>query len=185
MSWKTEIDRLASNEASPIRRTWVPIVAVAVLLLAAVPAVRSFAAAQDDSPADHPAVGTWRWENDRLHPGDPSYAVIQANGTYVEYYPGHGVGIGAWEATSDRSISLTIVFQDLDPSPTAVTPGILTYRLAIQVEDGDNALSATGPYYKQAPDGSLMEELAFDGAATRIEVAETGPLPLGTPAATS
>src|SRR5215207_3594636 len=156
MSWKTTVDRLASKKASPIRRAWVSVV-VAVVLLASVPAVRSFAA-QDAAPAAHPAVGTWRWENDRLHPGDPSYAVIQAGGTYVEYYPGHGVGIGAWEATSDRSISLTIVFQDLDPSPTAFEPGILTYRLAVQVEDGDNGLSATGPYYLQAPDGSVIEE---------------------------
>lgn len=182
---REELAGRARRGAPPVRRPWIAVVTVAILLLGAVPAVRAFAAAQEASPAGaHPAVGTWRWENDRLHPGDPSFAVIQADGTYIEYYPGHGVGIGAWEATGDRSISLTIVFQDIDPSPDAVKPGLLTYRLAVVAEDGGNALSATGPYYVQELDGSVVEELAFDGTAARIEVAETGPLPVGTPAAT-
>ena len=172
-----------------IARTSIAVTIIAVVLVGVTGAARAFAGSiQDGTPAPgtaaHPAVGTWRWENDRLHPGDPSYAVIHADGTYVEYYPGHGVGIGAWEATGDRSISLTIVFQDIDPSPAAVEPGLLTYRLAVVAEAGGNALSATGPYYVQGADGSVIEELAFDGAATRVVVADVGPIPVGTPAAT-
>lgn len=166
-----------------MHRTARSVAIIAVLLLGGVAAARGFAAsAQDTTPAaDHPAVGAWRWENDRLHPGDPSYAVIQAGGTYVEFYPGHGVGIGAWEATGERSISLTIVFQDLDPSPAAVQPGLLTYRLAVVAEDGGGALSATGPYYLQGPDGAVLEERAFDGTAVRVEAAESGPIPVPAP----
>jgi hypothetical protein len=158
----------------------------AVLLICAVAFARFFAvSAQDATPAPgpgvavaHPVVGAWRWENDRLHPGDASFAVVHADGTYVEFYPGYGVGIGAWEATGERSASLSIVFQDLDQSPTVVVPGLLTYRLAITADDGGESLRATGTFYLQSPDGAVVEERAFDGAATRVAVAPTGPLPV-------
>jgi hypothetical protein len=160
----------------------------AVLLICPVAVARVLAvSAQDATPAPgpdpgiavaHPVVGTWRWENDRLHPGDASFAAIHADGTYVEFYPGYGVGIGAWEATGEDSASLSIVFQDLDHSPTVVVPGLLTYRLAITADDGGESLRATGTFYLQSPDGEVVEERAFDGVATRVAVIPTGPFPV-------
>ena len=54
----------------------------------------------------------------------------------------------------------------------------LAARLAITADDGGESLRATGTFYLQSPDGTVVEEHAFDGAATRVAVAPTGPLPV-------
>ena len=133
-------------------------------------------AAGPGAAAAHPVVGTWRWADDLQNLADASYAVFHADGTYVEMSPGHGVGIGTWEATGARSATLTVVFQDIDPSLAAFAPGLLTYRLDVRVDETSNAQTATSPLYVQTPDGVIVEERALDGTATRVEVAATGPI---------
>ena len=157
---------------------------VAVVLLGALVAGRASTTTAQDATlggdlvatANHPIVGSWRWANDLQNPADVSYAVIEADGTYVEMYPRYGVGIGSWEVTGERSGSLTIVFQDVDPSPNGFAAGYITYRLAVEADQAGNALTATGTSYRQRPDGRVVEELPFEGAATRVEVAPSGPL---------
>jgi len=136
------------------------------------------AAAQDPSPvatAGHPVVGAWFWQNISADPFDDSFGIFHADGTYVEETPYIGAGIGAWEATGEQSVDLIIVFQDIeggfDPNePAAFVAGTFTARLSIEVDDAGNAISATGPIEIRTPDGAMVDEVTFDGTASRLSV---------------
>lgn len=142
------------------------------------------AVAQDASPvaiAGHPIVGAWWWENSSSDPFDDSYAILHADGTYVEETTYIGAGIGAWEVTGGRSADLIIVFQDveggLDPNqPAAFVPGTVTFRLSIQVDATGNALRATGPVEIRSPDGAMLDQFTFNGTATRLGVRWVNPV---------
>lgn len=142
------------------------------------------AAAQDASTtsmAGHPVVGAWWWENNSTDPFDDSFAVFHADGTYVEETSFIGAGIGAWEATGERSADLIIVFQDieggLDPNePAAFVAGTITFRLSIEVDEAGNAIGATGPVEIRSPDGAMVDQISFDGTASRLRVGWVPPV---------
>lgn len=169
----------------------VALVSVIALTVAGTVALssQSRAGAQDTSPvgmAGHPVVGGWFWENSSTDPFDDSFAVFHADGTYVEETPYIGTGIGVWEATGERSADLLIVFQDieggLDPTaPAAFVPGTFTLRLSLQVDKAGNAISGTGPIEIRAQDGTLVDQVMFDGSGSRL-LLDWVP-PIATPAA--
>jgi hypothetical protein len=145
------------------------------------------AAAQDASTvatATHPVVGTWWWENISADPFDDSYAIFHADGTYVEETSYIGAGIGSWQATGERTADLVIVFQDieggLDPNqPAAFVPGTITFRLSIEVDSAGNVIVARGPAETRSPDGTLLDEMTFEGTATHLGVGWV--MPVATP----
>jgi hypothetical protein len=135
----------------------------------------SAVAAQDVGPVagQHPLVGAWFWENISDDPFDDSYAVFDRDGTYVEETTYIGAGIGAWQATSERSADLMIVYQDieggLDPNqPAAFVPGTIKMWLAIDVAADGNHLTATGPVEIRDVDGKVVNQFTFTGTATRL-----------------
>ena len=99
------------------------------------------AAAQDTSPADHPAVGAWMAST----PGGPSLVVFSSDGTVVMANLVSATGpmgsvfvsteIGTWEATDDQGIHFTAVQLLSDASGTFA--GSLTF-------DGYPVISADG-----------------------------------------
>lgn len=133
------------------------------------------AIAQDSDPTAHPIVGMWWWENSSADPFDDSFAVFQADGTYVEETPYIGAGIGTWAPTGERTADLLIVFQDieggLDPNePAAFVAGTWTFHLSIEVNAAGDALVASGPIEIRTPDGALVEAMDWTGTAKRISV---------------
>jgi hypothetical protein len=65
----------------------------------------------------------------------PSLAVAMAVGTSVESHPEVGVGAGPWQATGERTVSLTVVFRA--PGEIGTPVGIVTAHATIAVtEDG-------------------------------------------------
>jgi len=146
------------------------------------------AAAQDatTAAAGHPVVGAWWWENISSDPFDDSYAIFHADGTYVEETAYIGAGIGAWEATGERTAGLIIVVQDieggLDPTqPAAFVAGTITFRLSIEVDAAGNAIVAKGPAEIRSPDGAMMDEFTYEGTANRLAVGWV--MPVATPTA--
>lgn len=147
------------------------------------------AAAQDaqSAMATHPVVGTWWWENISDDPFDDSYAVFQADGTYVEATSYIGTGIGSWVPTGERTADLIIIFQDteggLDPTaPAAFVAGTITFRLAIEVDETGNAIVSRGPSEVRSPDGTVLSVNTYDFLASRVEVGWALPAPAATPA---
>lgn len=162
---------------------------VAIALLGALPTFTGpHAAAQDAAPATatSPLMGTWWWENISDDPFDDSYAILHADGTYVEETSYIGAGIGTWEVTGERSADLTIVFQDieggLDPDAAAAfVPGTITFWLSLELDGTGNALTATGPVEVRSADGTLVDHFTFNGTATRFAVGRERPSATPTP----
>jgi hypothetical protein len=177
-----------------MRRFSVLLSIVAVVLLgAAVVVQQPPAAAQEATPAAtarmamaaHPLVGAWQWSN---NPGDPlasyTYAIFHDDGTYTEYDPALGVGIGVWRPTGERTADLTIVFQDIDPTPAVFKPGWASFWIAIAVDKTGNAMTGEGNLEARTPTGAVVAQFPYKGFGTRLTVDTTTPLNLalaGTP----
>jgi hypothetical protein len=166
-----------------------------VLLSSAVVILRPPAAAQEATPdtaalmamATHPLVGAWQWSN---NPGDPlasyTYAIFHDDGTYTEYDPALGVGIGVWRPTGERTADLTIVFQDIDPAQEVFAPGWASFWIAIEVDETGNAMTGEGNLEARRPNGEVVAQFPYTGFGTRLTVDTKTPLnmPLaGTPMA--
>ncbi len=143
-------------------------------------------AATPDAGNRHPIVGTWQWDNNPGTAGaGASFAVFNAGGTYIEFYPPVGVGIGAWQATGARTVNLTIVFQDIDDDPDVAEPGTSTYRIAAEVDATGNEITATGDLEVRDATGASVRIEPFTGRATRVvaEAPGVATTPVATPAA--
>jgi hypothetical protein len=166
-------------------RDIVVIVIVALLGVVVVGHPTRDAVAQDTTPADladHPVVGAWVFDTDAADPANAlSYAAFHADGTYVEVHPLVGVGVGVWRPTGERTADLTIVFQDIDPTPAGAAPGTLIIRAAAEVNSTGDALIAPFSSEGRAPDGTVLFANTFTATATRLEIEPM--VPLGTPEA--
>ena len=117
------------------------------------------AVAQDGTPAaamaGHPFVGAWVVDTDTTDPANfPALGAATADGVYVESHPQVGVGVGAWEATSERTVDLTIVFRATDQAGAPV--GVVTARAAIELDETGDAWDATYTFEAQALDGTVL-----------------------------
>ena len=180
-----------------MRRVTLSVALVLVLVIGAIAALGRSTTAQEATPdtaammatATHPLVGAWQWSN---NPDDPNasvtYAIFHADGTYTEYDPNIGVGIGVWRPTGERTGDLTIVFQDIDPAPEVAAPGWVSFWIAIEVDDSGDAMTGQGNAQARTPDGSVVAELPYEGFGTRLTVDTKAPLNLtaaGTPGAST
>jgi hypothetical protein len=167
------------------RATVLAVVAALVFVGGAVGGPGPGTAAQDAVPnglAGHPVVGAWAWDTDADDPANAlSYGAFHADGTYVEVHPLVGVGVGVWRPTGERTADLTIVFQDVDPTPAGFAPGTLIIRVAVEADAAGGTLTAPFTSEGRAPDGTVLFANAFTATATRLEVEPMAPV--GTPAA--
>ena len=169
-------DTYNGMEEFDMHRFRIPGIFIALTLFAALASgVVPHATAQDSNTATHPLVGMWWWENESADPFDDSFAVFQADGTYVEETPFIGAGIGTWVSTGERSADLLIVFQDieggLDPNePASFVAGTWTFHLSIEVDATGKSLVASGPIEIRTPDGALVEAMDWTGTAQRVTV---------------
>ena len=102
----------------------------------------SITVAQDATPADgdeHPFVGAWMVDTEPQNPTNaPHMAIVSSDGTYFEVDI-YGASLGAWEATGDRTASMTFHFL-LEPEPV----GVGTIRADVEVSE--NGQSWSGMY---------------------------------------
>jgi hypothetical protein len=115
------------------------------------------------SPTGPALTGAWRWQGDEKRVG-----VFVADGTYLEYSPGFGVGIGRWRPTGERTADLVIVYQrlagfsaddevfaaDYVPSGHEFRPGETIQRLTVELDMTGKVLTATGTSERRNPDGT-------------------------------
>jgi hypothetical protein len=171
-----------------MRRFIVSLVVVVVLVSGVIATLGRGTAAQEATPdtaammamATHPLVGAWQWSN---NPGDPTasytYAIFHDDGTYTEYDPNLGVGIGVWRPTGEHTADLTIVFQDIDPSQEVFAPGWGSFWMTIEVDAGGSAMRADGNLEARTPDGTVVAQLPYTGFGTRLTVDTKTPLNMG------
>jgi hypothetical protein len=119
------------------------------------------AAAQDDM-ATHPVVGFW--QNAVTGPDAAkmpwTFSFYYADGTYYEWNGlDAGAALGIWRPAGERTADLMFIYQDVDPTTEAETPGTATFRMTITADDTGNALTAHGDLDVRTPDGTLIVAL--------------------------
>ena len=133
--------------------------------------------------AMHPIVGAWGWNNNPDTPdAGTSFAIFHGDGTYIEFDPAVGVGVGAWRATGERTVDLIITFQDNDLDANTFAPGLGTFWMTVDVDAAGNGITAAGELQALDSDGEVLVHLPYSGLGTRM-VAEA-PAWFGTPMAT-
>jgi hypothetical protein len=157
----------------------------AVILLGVFALAFTPVTAYDATPAaraEHPVVGAWWTANDAPGPGvNTATAVFHADGTYLEVDPNIGVGVGAWQATGERTADLIAVYQDIDPDPARAAPGTVTVRKSVDVDEAGNAFTGSLTVEVRIPDGTVVFTASYAGQGTRLGVETV--VPLGTPLA--
>jgi hypothetical protein len=170
-----------------MRRSLVLLTVVAVVLLgSAVVISRPPAAAQEATPdpaalmamATHPLVGAWQWSGSTAGmPASFTYAIFHDDGTYTEYDPTLGIGIGVWRPTGERTADLTVVFQDVNGDPAGFEPGWASWWIAIEVDQTGNAMTGEGNTEGRTAGGEeAWGSLPFTGSGTRLTVDTKTPL---------
>ena len=138
-----------------MRRLSVLLSVLAVALVALFAAGRaSGTTAQDATPgalAGHPLVGSWVLDTNADDPANPpSLARFSADGGYVEVDV-DGVAVGSWEATGERTATLTFAFLEAGDGQFF---GTGTVRATIEVDAGGDGLTAQYTLEFVGPDGT-------------------------------
>jgi hypothetical protein len=120
----------------------------------------------------HPIVGVWRWDKDPAHPNTHiSYGVFNADGTYEEITTGAGTAVGMWQATGERTVEVTFVFQDLSEDPAIVDPGIRKIWMRADVKPTGFVVTASYNSDTQTLDGrDLGHRGPFPAQGARVTV---------------
>jgi hypothetical protein len=133
-----------------------------------------------------PIAGAWHW----AHAAADNNVVFNAGGSYLEYSPDYGVGLGGWRQTGERTAELVIVYQtpteplarDETFAPDYVStghtfqPGTLTLRLTIEVDESGTTMIASGTFEQRDAAGTLVSSAGIEPwLATRI----SGAIPPG------
>jgi hypothetical protein len=167
-----------------MRRTVSLVAFVLVTLLTlAIATVHPGVSAQEATPsaaATHPFVGAWIVDTDTtIDANFPALAVVTTDGTYLESHPDVGVGVGSWEATGERTVSLTIVFRA--PSETGTPVGLVTAHATVEITEDGDVWEAPYRFEAVAPDGSVL--FAGEGHSRAVRVGTEPTAGLATPKA--
>ena len=143
-------------------------------------------AAQDATPAaaaGHPIVGTWSADFDPANPGTLFvYTSFHADGTRTDVHPFAGAGIGAWEATGERTGRAINKYQNIATAPGDFVQGTVTVWSTFAVAEDGNRTTEDAVVELRASDGAVVARFSFSGGGSRRLVVEPPP-PVGTPEA--
>ena len=157
------------------------VISALTVLTLTVAAAQPHAAAQNGTPTaagDHPFVGAWIVDTDTADDANfPALAVATSDGTYLESHPDVGVGVGSWEATGERTVSLTIVFRA--PSETGTPVGLVTAHATVDITEDGDGWEAPYRFEAVAPDGSVL--FAGEGKSRAVRVGAEPLVGLATP----
>ena len=143
------------------------------------------ASAQTTTPGDlagHPIVGTWYADFDPANPGTLFvYTSFHADGTLAEVHPFAGAGIGAWEATGERTGRAIYKYQNIATAPGDFVQGTVTVWATVAVAEDGGSTTEDAVVELRGSDGAVVALFPFSGGASRLVVEP--PPPLGTPEA--
>jgi len=144
------------------------------------------ATAQETTPdamVAHPIVGAWYSDFDPANPGTLFvYTIFHADGTRTDVHPFAGAGIGAWEATGERTGRAINKYLNIATAPGEFVQGTVTVWSTFAVaEDGDSNTEDVVVELRGS-DGAVVALFPFTGGGSRRLVVDPPP-PLGTPEA--
>lgn len=149
--------------------------------------LRQLAAAQDATPAvtiprsEHALTNSWLWNLDLYGEPDAQVGTLYVDGTYVEYDPELGLGLGAWVPIDESSANLFVVFEELgrpwsatlgplamlepdyEPAMFTFKRGYVAVRQILRLDESGTSVMASGPLQAVAENGTDL----FVGPFTR------------------
>jgi len=152
---------------------------VVFLITLAAFGLRTGTAAQHTATAGHPLVGTWLADTDQESSDNAlDTFAFSADGIYYQSEAGGGSLLGAWEATGERTATLTAVGAEADEDGTNF--GSMWIRASIEVSEDGNSFTAEYTIEFVQPDGTPSGE-AGPGIVTGERLVVEAP---GTPTVT-
>jgi len=131
----------------------------------------------------HPIVGTWSADFDPENPGTLFvYTSFHADGTRTDVHPFAGAGIGAWEATGERTGRAINKYMNIATAPGDFVQGTVTVWSTFEVAEDGNSTTEDVVVELRASDGAVVALFPFSGGGSRRLVVESPP-PLETPEA--
>ena len=159
------------------RRTALAGLGAGGLGLAAAAAARP-ASAQES--ATQPFVGLWTQQKSAdLPPGFINFTTIHADGTISSIHSFAGAGVGAWQATGERTGNWTVKFLNLAGEPGGYVSGVVTARSSLTLAEDDNTITEDAVIELTGSDGTNVGTFPFSTTHVRVNVEP--PPPLGTP----
>jgi hypothetical protein len=147
------------------------------------------AAAQEATPAamsGHPAVGSWQWTNYPGYPDeDNSFAILNADGIYIDVGAGRAIGVGEWRATGERTVDLvSISTTELVPLDAFFGAGHVAipadlfppgdralWRFTMDIDETGNHFTSTGSAEIQDASGNIITTFPYVGYGDRMTLA--------------
>jgi hypothetical protein len=161
------------------RRTALAGLGVGGLGLAAAATARPAGAEQTGT---HPVVGLWTQEKTAdTPPGFVNFNTIHADGTSTSIHSFAGPGVGAWEATGERTATATGKYLNIAGEPGGYVTGVVTVWSTLTVDADGNTLTEQAVVELVAIDGTTVAKFPF--SSTQVRVPVEPPPDLGTPAA--
>ena len=171
---------MGSNIGDAIsRRTALAGLGAGGLALAVATTARPAGAQESATP---PFVGLWTQEKSAdLPPGFVNFTAIHADGTISSIHSFAGPGVGAWQATGERTADWTIKFLNLAGEPGGYVSGIVTARSSLAIAADGNSITEDAVIELIASDGTNAGTFPF--STTHVRVSVEPPPALGTPEA--
>ena len=137
---------------------------VAVMTVVAVGWIKPGTAAQEETPANHPFVGTWVVDTISASDADsPEIAVVTADGGVVGQGANRVAG-GRWEAVDDRTVDLTLatVFDNAEDA------GYLVVRGPHTVDVTGDAWTCECTFTVVSADGAVLDSGSAPASGRRL-----------------
>ncbi len=155
---------------------------------------RLTAYAQDATPAtdirrsDHPLTNSWVWDRDLNDNPAAQACILHVDGTYIEYDPGLGLGLGAWAPIDEAAADLIVIFEELaspwgstrgpvamlepefEPEPFAFKRGYVAIRQSLRLDESGTTVMATGLLQAIAANGTELYVGPFTRSGTVLAV---------------
>ncbi|HVL25793.1 MAG TPA: hypothetical protein VM450_17010 [Thermomicrobiales bacterium] len=160
-----------------MRKLLVVLSVVAIIMVGLAVRQPVASAVQGDAPSDlsgHPAVGTWVVTVVDAPEAAPSLMMLLSDGIVLDASPAGHTGAGSWEATGERSATVTFVYVNEDAGGRYLATAVV--RASIEVDDSGDSLTAHYAVTVVAPDGKVLSsnEGTASGVRVPVESEESG-----------
>ena len=142
--------------------------------------------AAQDAPADlavHPVVGLWSSVfNPESPPAPRAMIAFHGDGTLTSLNSFGGTGVGAWQASGERSVQMVLTFYNIAQVAGEFVDGTVTVSGVLTVDEAGTTLAEESTVDIRAADGTMVANIPVTGTFDRMT--PDAPVPVGTPEAT-
>lgn len=112
---------------------------------------------EEAATVGHPLVGTWVFQ--RMGSADHPVSLVSFNddGTAIGRDPGRGTGLGIWAPNADGTVSVLLIFQDIDTEYDQYEAGVSAVAGFLDLADDSHTLRASFTFPLITSDGVVSQ----------------------------